>query len=340
MGYANYNQYDSRWGNKVYNGSSTMSTAGCGPTSVANLVHAVNSKIDPWDVALYMKEHGYAIYGHGTAWDGIPAAMKHFGLEDVKKVTEMSSVWAYLSKGYCAVFLFRDGSRGNIVWTTSGHFVAVTGYKRKDGNHVLYTRDSGGRGHTGWYTYETQMRGLISQVWVGKVPAPKTNREKLFDVAMDCAYKKDVRKSTWSYPGGTPKRAYKNLLDKVFPSHHKWKQQIRKGASCAVFAATVIRATGDKSFPCNDPRVQLAYMAKSGKWKKVSWAKAKPGDIIVYLSSSGSAGHIMVYKTKHYLIEASYAKAYPHVKKVPKRFKTKAGRKSYYKFAVYRRKDD
>lgn len=174
MGYITYKQADSRWGKKNYNGSSSMATAGCGPTSVAMLAYAVDGKTNPWDVAKYMQKHGYAIRNNGTAWAGIPAAMKAFGLQDVKEVVKMTDVWNYLSKGYCADFLFGSGSRGGITWTSSGHYVAVTDYKVKNGKHYLYTRDSGGRNHTGWYCYETQMRGLIPKVWVGLVPKGKT----------------------------------------------------------------------------------------------------------------------------------------------------------------------
>lgn len=170
MGYITYKQADSRWGSKNYNGSSTMAQAGCGAASVAMLAYAVDGKTNPWDVAKYMKAHGYAIRNNGTAWAGIPAAMKAFGLKDVKEInvnTTMENVWKYLAKGYCADFLFRSGRRGGITWTTSGHYVAVTDYKVKDGKHYLYTRDSGGRNNTGWHCYETQMRGLIPKVWVG-----------------------------------------------------------------------------------------------------------------------------------------------------------------------------
>ena len=170
MGYKTYKQADSRWGSKNYNGSSTMAQAGCGPTAVAMLAYAVDGKTTPWDVAKFMKKNGYAIRNNGTAWSGIPAAMKHFGLKDVKNVSAMSDVWKYLKKGYCAVFLFSAGSRGGVTWTTGGHYVSVTDYKVSNGKHMLYTRDSGGRNHTGWYTYETQMRGLIPQIWVGYVP--------------------------------------------------------------------------------------------------------------------------------------------------------------------------
>lgn len=170
MGYITYKQADSRWGKKNYNGSSTMATAGCGPTSVAMLAYAVDGKTTPWDVALYMKKNGYAIRNNGTAWAGIPAAMKKFGLTEVKNVNvdkSMAEVWKYLEKGLCADFLFRAGTRGGITWTTAGHYIAVTDYKVKNGKHYLYTRDSGGRNHTGWYCYETQMKGLIPKVWVG-----------------------------------------------------------------------------------------------------------------------------------------------------------------------------
>ena len=195
MGYITYKQYDSRWGSKNYNGSSSMATAGCGPTSVAMLAYAVDGKTNPWDVAKYMKKHGYAVYGNGTAWSGIPAAMKAFGLQDVKKVdvgSSMNTVWEYMAKGYCAVFLFRAGSRGGVCWTTGGHYVAVTDYKVKNGKHYLYTRDSGGRNHTGWYAYETTMRGLIPQVWVGKVsnskPSPAPAPKKTTPLGIDVSY--------------------------------------------------------------------------------------------------------------------------------------------------------
>lgn len=176
--YGNYKQYDSRWSKKNYNGSSNYGTAGCGPTSVANLAYAINTKVTPVTVGNYMKQHGYAIRNNGTAWSGIPAAMKHFGLTDVKNVAKMADVFAYLKKGYCAVFLFRAGSRGGVTWTSSGHYVAVTDIKIQNGKHYLYTRDSGGRNHTGWYAYETTMRGLIPQVWVGKVPTKKTTTKR------------------------------------------------------------------------------------------------------------------------------------------------------------------
>jgi len=168
-----FKQYDSRWGRKNYNGSSTMAAAGCGPTSCADLIYAIDSSVTPWTTALYMKKHGYAVRNAGTAWAGIPACLKAFGMLDVKENSTMSDAFKRMAKGYMAVILFRGGTRGGVTWTTGGHYVAATDYKVKDGKHYLYMRDPGGRDHDGWYCYETTMKGLIPCIWTCTYEKPK-----------------------------------------------------------------------------------------------------------------------------------------------------------------------
>lgn len=164
VGYT-FKQYDSRWGRKNYNGSSTMAAAGCGPTSCACDIYAINQKITPWITAQYMKSHGYAIRNNGTAHAGIPACLKYFGMKDVAEQATMTKMFEKMAKGYLAVMLFRGGSKGGVTWTNGGHFLAATGYKVENGKHYLYMRDPGGRDHDGWYCYETTMRGLVVKVW-------------------------------------------------------------------------------------------------------------------------------------------------------------------------------
>lgn len=173
MSFGTYRQYDSRWGRKNYNGSSTYAAAACGATSCANILYAINPKITPLTTGAYMQKHGYAIRNNGTAWAGIPACLKAFGASDVRQVDAMADVFKLCSKGYVGVFLFRGGTRGGVTWTTSGHYVAVTGYRYQNKKHYFRTFDSGGRKHDGWYCYETQMRGLIPRIWLCKVPTPK-----------------------------------------------------------------------------------------------------------------------------------------------------------------------
>ena len=176
MSFGTYRQYDSRWGKKNYNGSSTYAAAGCGPTSCANILYAINPSITPLTTGNFMKAKGYAIRNNGTAWNGIPACLKNFGAKDVRQVDKMADVFSYCAKGYVGVFLFRKGTKGGITWTTSGHYIAVTGYKVSNGKHYFRTFDSGSRKHDGWYCYETTMKGLIPRIWLCKVETEVINK--------------------------------------------------------------------------------------------------------------------------------------------------------------------
>lgn len=176
MAFGTYRQYDSRWGKKNYNGSSNYATAACGPTSCANILYAINPKITPLTTGKYMQTHGYAIRNNGTAHAGIPACLKHFGAQNVGQVVKMADVFARCAKGDVGVFLFGAGSKGGVTWTTSGHYIAVTGYKASNGKHYFRTFDSGGRRHDGWYCYETTMKGLIPKIWLCKAERKKISK--------------------------------------------------------------------------------------------------------------------------------------------------------------------
>ena len=176
MNFGTYRQYDSRWGNKNYNGSSNYANAGCGATACANILHAIDASITPLTTGKYMQEHKYAIPHNGTAWDGIPACLKAFGAKDVRQVYKMSDVFSLCAKGYVGVFLFSAGTRGGITWTTSGHYIAVTGFKVIGDKHYFKTFDSGGRKHDGFFCYETQMKGLIPRIWLCKVSPDKVKK--------------------------------------------------------------------------------------------------------------------------------------------------------------------
>ena len=53
-----------------------------------------------------------------------------------------------------------------MTWTTCGHYVAFTDYKVQNGKHWFYTKDSGGRKHDGWYSYEGAMKGRVAKLWI------------------------------------------------------------------------------------------------------------------------------------------------------------------------------
>lgn len=252
MSYGTYRQYDSRWGKKNYNGSSNYAQAACGPTSCANILYAINPSINPLVTGNFMKKHGYAIRNQGTAWDGIPACLKEYGAKDVRKVDKMADVFDLMSKGYVGVFLFRKGTKGGVTWTTSGHYVAVTGYKHKNGKHYIRTFDSGGRKHDGFYCYETQMKGLIPRIWLCKVTPDK------------------VTKPTGKYSGTIPSPTIKNgshgASAKSLQVFLNWYHPAWKLTADGLFGAKSVNAL--KAFQ------KTEGLTADGVYGKKSYAKA------------------------------------------------------------------
>lgn len=169
-----YKQYDSRWGSKPYpTKSSSFAGNGCGCVACTHLIieQEKYKNYTPEPIRKWMVAQGYAVVNQGTRWSGIPATLKHYGYSKVVHIgasDPMSKAWTELNKGNrIGVILFTNtkGPNGTL-WTASGHYVAFTNYKVKDGKHYLYTKDSGGRDHDGWYTYENSMKGAVYQMWI------------------------------------------------------------------------------------------------------------------------------------------------------------------------------
>ena len=257
-----FKQYDSRWGKKNYNGSSTMSSAGCGPTACACLIYAINPKITPWDTALYMKKHGYAIRNAGTAWAGIPACLKAFGMKNVKEQSTMNDAFKVMAKGHMAVILFRGGTRGGVTWTTGGHFLAATGYKVENGKHYLYMRDPGGRDHDGWYCYETTMRGLIPAIWTCNFdgePAPEPTPS--YKITVDGSWGKATTKLT--------QRVLKCSIDGVM-GKQSWKAVQKK---CGLVGKQVDGIPGPNTYKAMSKFLKIKTQTKKTKTLVRAWQK-------------------------------------------------------------------
>lgn len=167
-----FRQADSQWGklsypNKTYN----LANSGCGCCAVTHCVIEIDkySNYTPADVRKYMVQ--YATNGHGTLWSGITAGLKHYGynVSQPSIGSSMKPAWDLFKKGTLkrGVILFgKTKGPDGTVWTTSGHYIAFVDYRIKDGKHQFYLKDSGGRKHDGWYSYETSMRGDVRNMWV------------------------------------------------------------------------------------------------------------------------------------------------------------------------------
>lgn len=187
-----FSQRDSRWGSLVYTrGGSTMAHAGCGATSMAEIiVNNPNYKdADPRTTRKWLMANHYNI--SGTTWEGITKGLQHFGFI-VSSPGTMQALFDKLASGQYkwGILNFKAGSRGGVTWTSGGHYVAFTAYKYENGQHWLYTRDPGSRKHTGWFSYEKHMKGLIKKVWCCYLPDDKKTSAKASASASKTAVKK------------------------------------------------------------------------------------------------------------------------------------------------------
>lgn len=178
-----FRQNDSRWGNFVYTrGGSTMAHAGCGPTSLAEIIcnNPKYADITPLDVAKWLKKNGYNV--QGTTWEGIKACLEHYGFK-VASPDTMQRLFELLEKGQYkwGILNFKAGSRGGVTWTNGGHYVAFSDYNQKNGDDLLYTRDPGQRHNDGWHSYQKTMRGLVKKVWCCYLKDEQKTVERKFD---------------------------------------------------------------------------------------------------------------------------------------------------------------
>lgn len=137
MGYNNFKQTDSKWGKNYYSGE-TIKSAGCGPTSVADVVYHLNNKITPAKTAKWMQDNGCACNGSGTYYSGIIKALKHYGYSGAEQLN-WTSLYGKTNSAIVKDFLskIRSGEyvgiacMGKSIWTQSGHFVFVKEYDGK-----------------------------------------------------------------------------------------------------------------------------------------------------------------------------------------------------------------
>ena len=180
MNKTNYKQYDTRWASLGYPKKPWyIKNCGCGEVSICNVIIETEKykNATPKTIQPYCKQYA-APNGNGTYFSGIPKMMTHYGLTEVKEHQTMAELWKELAKGdRVAIYLMgnRKGGSKGVHWTSSAHFVCSVDYKVKNGKHYVYVKDSNSTSslRNGWVSYEENMRGDVSRVWSGKLPAKK-----------------------------------------------------------------------------------------------------------------------------------------------------------------------
>ena len=175
-----FRQYDKRWGSLPYPTKSySFEKNGCGCCAVTHLLieFAKYKDYTPKNFRMYMVKQGFATEGHGTTHQGIKKTLERFG-RTVEWPATMPEAFDILDKGNrTGILLMKKGTKGGVTWTTSGHYIAFLKYKKENGKHWFYIKDSGARKNDGWYCYEDHMKGLIKQIWIIKLPTKKVYYE-------------------------------------------------------------------------------------------------------------------------------------------------------------------
>lgn len=132
-----YKQYNY---NATYCGGS-FASQGCGPTSVADLLEK-----SPLEIADWMTRNGAATTdGHGTYWDGINRALTAYGADGKMLGSSMDGVinsdifdrWRnHIQSGYEGVLLMHNVTSS--YWTSSGHYIAIVGFKASSEEYLVY----------------------------------------------------------------------------------------------------------------------------------------------------------------------------------------------------------
>lgn len=169
-----YKQYDTKWGSLPYavdGETSTIKSAGCGPTALANVLAAIVSPyIDPVTCASWARMKGYKVYKSGTSYNYPEAQAAKYGVT-VRRLNT-SNVYGKSSAVHNqALTELQNGNwliacMGKGLWTSSGHFVVAYGYAD---DHV-YINDPASikakRACNLWSTFKSQ----VKYYWVVEVP--------------------------------------------------------------------------------------------------------------------------------------------------------------------------
>lgn len=173
-----YLQTDSRWKNLPYRTSkesSTIGSAGCGPTSMAMVIATwVDPSVTPVTTCNWAMKHGYKATGNGTYHSYFVPQAKAYGLEcervnttafkymsasDAQKYHELAR--DYVNDGHLVIALMGKGN-----WTRGGHYIL---WYDNDGDDVLINDSASTLARRERNTFKL-FTSQSSFYWVVKVP--------------------------------------------------------------------------------------------------------------------------------------------------------------------------
>lgn len=137
-------QGDRRWGFYPYGGG-TISSSGCGPTSLAMIAVGLthNENINPKVVADYSASKGWKS-SSGTAWNLFTVGAENYGLKGVQVSYSANSITENLRAGKPMICSMKPGH-----FTKGGHFIVLRGITA-DGKILVNDPASKNRSNQEW----------------------------------------------------------------------------------------------------------------------------------------------------------------------------------------------
>ena len=153
-------QWDKRWGYIRYSGDIAGLT-GCGPVclSMAAYYLTKDENMAPDKIIEFAKENGYALNGiteKGSSWKLISEGGEKIGLDVTELPLDEERIIKNLEVGNPIICAMGAGD-----FTTTGHFIVLTGYK--DGKISVNDPNSIKNSETKW-TYD-QIKSQIDNLW-------------------------------------------------------------------------------------------------------------------------------------------------------------------------------
>ena len=147
-------QWDDRWGYKEY-GSSFMGINGCGPTCITMVYCGLTGKTDinPYDMAIYVRDRGYYIPGSGTVWDTMNVIPAEIGLTVIDVPFSADGIRETLRAGHPIICNVGPGD-----FTKVGHYILLAGVD-DEGKIIVHDPNSPERTAKHW-----DVDVLISQI--------------------------------------------------------------------------------------------------------------------------------------------------------------------------------
>ena len=151
-------QWDERWGYSEYCGE-PMGLSGCGPTCLSMVcIYLLNDgAYNPRYIADFAEDKGYAVNGEGSSWLLFSEGAKSLGLDVTEIPLDEARVIENLKVNNLIICSVGPGD-----FTTTGHFILMTGYK--EGKIRIHDPNSKTRSEKLWYFDDIQSQ--IRNLWV------------------------------------------------------------------------------------------------------------------------------------------------------------------------------